>query len=144
MSTDNSISISQQKYIENLLHKEEMLSANHVTMPMDLHIKLAPNPDNNKLNHSNSFAKLLGCLQFISNSTRLDISFAVNKLGTYTTNPGLQHHDVIKQMLRYLAGKKTLGITYHNTSNETDTNNLFHGYADATFANANDYKSTTG
>ena len=87
--TNNSISISQQKYIENLLCKEEMLDVNLITMPMDLNIKLAPNLDNNELNHSNSYAKLSRCLQFISNSTRLDISFVVNKLATYTTNLGL-------------------------------------------------------
>jgi len=142
--TDNSISISQQKYIENLLHKEEMLNMNHTNMPMDPNIKLAPNPDNNKLDCSNSFARLLGCLQFISNSTRPDISFAVNKLAAYTANPGLQHYGAIKWILQYLAGMKTLGITYGNTPNETDNDNLFHGYADTTFANTNDYKSTTG
>jgi hypothetical protein len=43
-----------------------------------------------------------------------------------------------------LAGMKTLGITYTNTPNETDTNNLFHGYADAAFANTDNHKSTTG
>ena len=142
--TNNSTSISQQKYIENFLHKEDMLDVNPITMPMDLNIKLAPNPDNNELNCSNSYAKLLGCLQFISNSTRPDISFAVNKLAAYTANPGLQHHGAIKWILRYLAGMKTLGITYRNTPDETDNNNLFHGYADATFTNANDHKSTAG
>ena len=141
--TDNSISISQQKYIENLLCKEDMLNVNPATMSMDPNIKLAPNPDNNELNHSNSYAKLMGCLQFISNSTRPDISYAVNKLATYTANPGLQHHGAIKQIRRYLAGMKTLGITYRNTPNETDNDNLFHCYADAAFANANNHKSTT-
>ena len=81
-------------------------------VPMDPNIKLAQNLDNNELNHSNSYAKLLGCLQFISNSTRPDISYAVNKLAAYTAIPGLQHHSAIKQILRYLAGMKTLGITY--------------------------------
>ena len=142
--TDNSIFISQQKYIENLLHKENMQDANLAAISMDLNIKLAPNLDNNELNHNNSYAKLLGCLQFISNSTRPDISYAVNKLAAYTTNPGLQHHSALKRILRYLAGVKTLGITYRNTPNGTDINNLFHGYADAAVANANDHKSTTG
>ena len=112
MCTNNSISISQQKHIENLLHKEKMLDVNSVAMPMDLNIKLVPNPDNNEINHSNSYAKVLGCLQFISNSTRPDISSAVNKLATYTANLGLQHHSAIKQILRYLAGTKIVGITY--------------------------------
>ena len=56
--TDISISISQQKCIENLLHKEDMQDVNPVTVPMDLNIKLTPNPDNNELNCSNSYAKL--------------------------------------------------------------------------------------
>ena len=120
-----------------------MQDVNPAAVPMDLNIKLTPNLDNNKLNHSNSYAKLSGCLQFISNSTQLDISYAVNKLATYTTNPGLQHHSAIKRILRYLAGMETLGITYHNTPDETD-NNLFHGYADAIFANTDNHKSTTG
>ena len=90
--TNNSISISQQKYIENLLRKEYMQDANPATIPMDPNIKLTPNLDNNELNHSNSYAKLLGCLQLISNSIQPDISYAVNKLATYTANPGLQHH----------------------------------------------------
>ena len=144
MCTDNSISISQQKYIENFLHKEDMQDVNSAAIPIDPNIKLAPNLDNNELDHSNSYAKLLGCLQFISNSTRPDISYAVNKLTAYTANLGLQHHSAIKWILRNLAGMKTLGITYPNTPNETDNNNLFHGYADATFAKADNHKSTTG
>ena len=65
MHTDNSISISQKENIENLLYKEDMQDVNPAAIPMDPNIKLAPNLDNNELNHSNSYAKLLGCLQFI-------------------------------------------------------------------------------
>jgi len=110
--TDNSILISQEKFIENILRKEGMSNANPVSMPMDPHVKLVSNPDDNEPNRSNSYAKLLGCLQFIANSTRPDISYTVNRLAAYTTNPGLQHHGAIKQILQYLAGTKTLGITY--------------------------------
>ena len=39
--TNNSISISQQKYIENLLCKENMQDANSAVVPIDLNIKLA-------------------------------------------------------------------------------------------------------
>jgi hypothetical protein len=68
----------------------------------------------------------------------------VNRLAAYTANPGLQHHGAIKWILRYLASTKTLGITYKKSPDETGTDNLFHGYADAAYANANDLKSTTG
>ena len=142
--SDDSISISQTRYIENVLRKEEMNDANPIRMPMDPHIQLMPNPDDNEPNRSNSFAKLLGCLQFIANSTGPDISYAVNRLAAYTANPGLQHHGAIKRILRYLAGTKTLGITYRKSQDGTELDNLFHGYADAAYANTDDLKSTTG
>jgi hypothetical protein len=38
-----------------------------------------------------------------------------------------------------------MGITYRNNNlDDTEENNLFHGYADAAFANCEDLKSTTG
>ena len=39
---------------------------------------------------------------------------------------------------------KTLGITYKKSQDGTEANNLFHGYADAAYVNADDLKSTTG
>ena len=142
--SDDTISISQTRYIENVLHNERMNDANPVRMPMDPHIQLVSNPDDNEPNRSNSFAKLLGCLQYIANSTRPDICYAVNKLAAYTANPGLQHHGAIKCILRYLAGTKMLGITYRKSQDKIGLDNLFHGYADAAYANADDLKSTTG
>ena len=96
MRTDDTITISQWKYIENVLLKEGMADANPITIPMDPNIKLAPTPDDNEPNRSNSYAKLLGCLQFIANSMQPDICYAVNKLAAYTANPGSQHHSAIK------------------------------------------------
>ena len=86
---DDSIMISQQQYIKNILRKEGMLDVNPVSMPMDLNIPIGPNPDGNEGSQSNSYASLLGELQFLSNATRLDISYAINRLAAYTANPSL-------------------------------------------------------
>jgi hypothetical protein len=141
--TNDSITISQKKYIESLLKREMMVDANPVGMPMDPNGKLGPNPEINKPNRSNSYARLLGELQYISNSTRPDITFAVNNLAAYTANLSLQHYGALKWILRYLAGTKTLGITY-SSKDATKDHNLFHGFADASFASTDDYKSVTG
>ena len=37
-----------------------MADVNPVSIPMDLNIKLVPNPDNNEPNHSNSYVRLWG------------------------------------------------------------------------------------
>jgi hypothetical protein len=58
MFTDDTVIISQQRYIENLLKKEGLQDANPIAMPMYPHIQLMPNPEDNELNRSNSYAKL--------------------------------------------------------------------------------------
>ena len=67
----------------------------------------------------------------------------MNRLAAYTANPSLQHVTALKRILRYLAETKNLGITYSKTADNPDKN-IFHGFANAAFANHDDHKSTSG
>jgi hypothetical protein len=136
--------ITQQKYIESIFKGEGMEGANPVAMPMDPNQKLVPNPDGSEGNRSNSFAHLLGELQFLVNAMRPDTAFAVNRLAAYTANPSLQHIGALKRILHYLTGTKSLGISYSKFPRDYADTNLFHGFADAAYANTDDYKSTSG
>ena len=143
--TKNAITISQRIYIESILEREGLSEINSVATPLDLNMKLEPNPDGGEGNRSNSFARLLGELQFLANNTRPDIAFTVNRLAAYTAKPSLQHVTAAKRILRYLAGTKNLGITYTKPSNNPmDNPNIFFGFADAAYANHDDHKSTSG
>jgi hypothetical protein len=93
---ENSVSISPQKYIENILRQEHMLDADSVGTPSDPNIQLEPNTDGNEGDRSNSYARLVGELQWIANATRPDIAYTVNKLAAYTANPSLQHISALK------------------------------------------------
>ena len=84
--TKDFISISQIKYIESILRREGMECCNAVSTPLDPNIPLLPNPEGNKGSHSNSYAQLLGQLQFVANATHPDICYAVNQLAAYTAN----------------------------------------------------------
>jgi hypothetical protein len=109
------VSISQTKSIESILKKQGLANANPVKMPLDPNIKIVPNPDGNQGDHthrSNTFAQLLGELQYLATATRPDITFAVNRLASYTANSSLQHQTTLKQILRYLSGTRTHSITY--------------------------------
>jgi len=75
-----------------------MERCNAVKMPLDPNTKIESNPEGNEGNKSNSFAQLLGELQYIANATRPDIAFAVNRLASYTANPSLQHTNFIKRI----------------------------------------------
>ena len=81
--------ILQKQYIESILNKEGMEQVNLVSMPMDPKTIIEANPDGTKGSHSNSYARLLGELQYLANATQLNIAFAVNRLASYTTNPSL-------------------------------------------------------
>ena len=109
-------------------------------MPLDPNVVLEPNPDGNVGDWSNSYAQLLGKLQFIANVTRPDIAYTISKLLAHMVNPIMQHVSTLKRVLRYLSGTKSYSITYSNILGHP---NQFHGYSDAAFTNANEHKSTT-
>jgi len=137
----DSIAISQSKYIKSILKKEGLEQANAVVMPLDPNSPLEPNPEGNVRNRSNSFARLLGELQFIANATRPDIAYAVNRLESYTANPSLQHVGALKRILRYLSGTRTHGILYRALPQKPS---FFFGYADTSYGNTDGRKSITG
>ena len=137
----DAISISSSKYIDNILLKEGMARSNSVSTPLDHNITLKPNPEGNIGDRSNSFAKLLGELQYVANAMRPDITYAVNRLASYMANPSLQHQTAIKRILRYLSGTRDYRITYKVLPERPD---FFRGYADAAYSNANDNRSTSG
>jgi hypothetical protein len=135
------ISISQSKSVRSILERQGLADCNPVQMPLDPNVKIKENPDGKEGNRSNAFAQLLGELQFIANATRPDIAFAVNRLASYTANPSMEHQTALKRILRYLSGTRTHGITYKKIPNSPVT---FHGFADASYKNRDDDKSTTG
>ena len=138
------ITLTQTQYIEGILKRERMDTANPVSTPMDPNERLEPNPDGGEGNRSNSYARLLRELQFLANATRPDIAYAVNRLAAYTANPSLQHTGALKQILRYLSGTRSYSITYMTPPGPSENKNIFFGYANATYANTDNYKSTSG
>ena len=124
-----------------------MENANPVLTPMDPNVKLEPNKEEREPNRSNSYASLIGSLQYLTVATHPDIAYAVNQLAAYTANPSFNHHNAAKCMLRYLKGTRSYGITYRDQNTRLvrpSDSNLFYGFSDTAFANADDRKSISG
>ena len=94
--SDHSVTISQCWYLKSVLQKEGMECTNPVGMPLDPNITLESNPDGSQGDRSNSYARLIGELQFIANATRPDIVHTISKLSSYMANPMLQHVSALK------------------------------------------------
>ena len=97
--SENSITIKQEKYIEMILKNHIMSDVHAVKTPLDPNVKLEKNPEETDGDWSNSFASLIGSLQYLATATRPDIAFTVNRLAAYTANPNMSHWTAVKRIL---------------------------------------------
>ena len=86
------------------------------------------------------YASVVGSLMYAQVCTRPDIAFAVNALGRYLSNSGLNHWKAVKKVMRYLQGTEDYMLTYKRFDQLEVT-----GYSDSDFAGCpDDRKSTYG
>lgn len=142
--TQGRLKISQAQYIDNLLAKYNMTDCNPVATPMETSVDL----DNEEELPENSpihalYSSLVGSLMFLVIATRPDIGNAVRKLASFMSRPGEAHWVAAKQVLRYLKGTRTLGITYFKEK-DLDRQCLLRGCSDASFNSEDEAKSVTG
>jgi len=89
------------------------------------------------------YRSIVGSLQYITLSTRPDISFAVNQLSRYMENPGQSHWTAGKRVLRYLKDTANTGLLYKDYSQNSSTK--IEIFCDADWGgDTKDRKSTTG
>jgi hypothetical protein len=89
------------------------------------------------------YRSIVGSLQYITLSTRPDISFAVNQLSRYIENPGHSHWTAGKRVLRYLKGTTNTGLLYKDY--DQNGNTKIEIFCDADWGgDTADRKSTTG
>jgi len=74
-----------------------------------------------------------GSLIWLQVVTRLDLSFAVNLLSCFATNPERAYWKAMKHTMAYVKGTTEYGIAYHHRSNLQPV-----GFTDSDFANDKD------
>lgn len=139
---DNSIAIDQSHYIAEMLKRFGMTDCNAVSTPLDpnqkISSKMCPTDDQGKAEMaSKPYMEAVGSLLFAAQNTRPDISYAVNLLSRYGTNPGKAHWAAAKRVFRYLKGTADKKLTFERTPTE------ILGYCDADYAGNLDTRQTT-
>ena len=92
-------------------------------------VPLGPCPDDPPHNEEWSYASLIGCLYYLCNNSRPDLSFAVNQCARYTHNPRKSHSIAAKRIVKYLLATRDKGLILSPTKDFS-----LHMYADADFA----------
>ncbi|GJV41487.1 ribonuclease H-like domain, reverse transcriptase, RNA-dependent DNA polymerase [Tanacetum coccineum] len=124
--TGGNISIKQSAYANKILKEAGMIDCNKTLIPMDPGTRLTKNTEGTLVN-STKYQSLIGCLRYLLR-TRPDLSYSVGLLSRFMQEPKEQHMKAIRQVLRYVKGKKDYGITYkHNGGNK------IHGFSDSSY-----------
>ncbi|KPJ07592.1 Copia protein [Papilio machaon] len=136
------IYLDQKKYIQEVLYKYGMSDCKSVKTPMDTNVTF----EHDTLDKSSTlsdvpYQEIVGCLLYISQITRPDISFVIGMLSKYNNKPEMSHWIALKRVMRYLKGTEGYKLTYKCNSGE----NMSHGYCDADWASSeDDRRSCTG
>jgi len=144
-NTNGTTTMSQKRYICDILQRFRMQDCKPVKSPVDLTLKFSeddcPSTDEERKSMENiPYRQAIGALMHLAVATRPDIAFAVGMVSRYMENPGQAHWTAVKRILRYLQGTKDQGITYNN-KNEIK----LEGFSDADWGgDRKDRKSTSG
>lgn len=138
------LKLSQAEYIKKVLKRFSMGDAKPVGTPLASHFRLTKD-QSPKTNEERDYmgkvpyASAIGSLMYAMVCTRPDIAHAVGVVSRYMSNPGKQHWEAVKWIMRYLRGSSNVSLCF------TRTGLKLQGYVDADLAGDMDSrKSTTG
>ena len=133
--------IGQAAFTESILQKFGMDNAKPAKTPANVNGKLSKATPESETVDQCIYQSAVGSLLYLSTRTRPDITFAVNNVARFCSQPTQEHWIAVKRIFRYLRGTTNLGLHYtkHSQSGELV------GYSDADWDNdCNDSKSVTG
>lgn len=115
--TEGTITLSQEKYVQQVLRKFHMESAKPSATPMSTSARLValPTPlsaEDLQLMEQIPYKNACGSLQHLQILTHLDISKAVSQVCQYFQAYGNEHWTAVKRVLRYLKGTASYGLIY--------------------------------
>jgi histone deacetylase 1/2 len=111
---DGSITLHQEKYIQDMLQQFNMTSCNPVILPWSSGDEVNFSRDDQPLREGIPYSYFVGCLQWTAVSTRPDIAAIVSCLCRFVSKPQLCHWTAAKRVLRYLEGTSNRGISFQH------------------------------
>ena len=132
------ISVTQRKYVLDLLKETGMLGCKPVDTPIDSIPKTGGNKDGIPVD-TGRYQRLVGKLIYLSH-TRPDIAFAVSVVSQHMHAPCEEHMEVVLRIVKYLKGSPGKGLFF----NKHETRSI-EGFTDADWAGSvEDRRSTSG
>ncbi len=132
--------MSQKRYATEQVEKYGLSDANARTVPMSHGTVLSVAGEPLDVRHYR-YGELIGSLLYLSVGTRPDISYPMGALARYMSKPTVEHWQLAKGIVRYVAGTTSVGVVYAAKQSVP----ALHGYCDSDYAACVDTRrSTTG
>jgi histone deacetylase 1/2 len=133
------ITLSQSKYVGDILRRVGMASCKGAVTPMSAGEKLSLTVGE-KLGPEDAtkYRRTVGALQYLV-LTRPDIAYSVNKVCQYLHSPTSVHWTAVKRILRYLSSTASTGMLIRRSSST-----LVSAFSDADWAGCLDDRKSTG
>lgn len=136
--TAEGMMLRQENYLKNLLKRFNMEECKGVKTPMQERSAAVTEPSACIVDLK-PYRELVGCLMYVTLTTRPDLSAAVNYYSRFQSNATEVQWMGLKRILRYIQDTVSIGLFYSNRNSE-----VLIGYADSDWAGDIDRKSTTG
>jgi len=125
--------LSQKNYLKKILRRFNIQDCKPISTPLPINFKLSssmsPSNEAERMEMSRvSYASAVGSLMFAMICTRPDIAQAVGAASRYMANPGREHWNTIKRILRYIKGTSDAVLCYGGLES------TIRGYVDSDFA----------
>ena len=135
------IAFRQTTYLTKILEQFQMADCRPASVPMNPGVANSLLPSNNQADRATMkwYQSAISSLMWPAVHTQPDISYSVEVLSRYCTNPSSIHCNLVIQIFRYLAGTLELGITFR-----CDSADELVGYSDSDWAGLKDRRRSTG
>ena len=110
------ISVSQSKYVLDLLKKTNMLGCKLMDTPMDPNMELGEHLTNDPMNKGR-YQNLVRELIYLS-YIRPNIAFTLSCVSQFMHSTSEEHMEVVYQILKYLKGNLGRGISFRKLKRE--------------------------
>ena len=115
--------LTQSHYVESVLKRFGHYDSKPCATLFDPNYKLKNNMADSV--SQLEYSKVIGSRMYITNCTRPDIAYSVNRLAKYTNNPAKEHWFGLVRVLRYLKHPVEYGLQY------TRYPSVIEGFSDA-------------